>query len=41
MLKSLGEAGLAVGEMTYPDDELEIGPSNPKGLLTLFVCGKG
>ena len=41
MLKSLGEAGLAVGEMTYPDDELEIGPSNPKGLLTLFVCRKG
>jgi ubiquinone/menaquinone biosynthesis C-methylase UbiE len=41
MLKRLGEAGLAVGEMTYPDDELEIGPSNPKGLLTLFVCRKG
>jgi len=41
MLKSLGEAGLAVGEMTYPDDGLEIGPSNPKGLLTLFVCRKG
>jgi SAM-dependent methyltransferase len=41
MLKRLGEAGLTVHPINYPDDELDIGPSNPKGLLTLFVCSKG
>jgi hypothetical protein len=29
-LKRLGEAGLAVHPINYPDDELDIGPSNPK-----------
>ncbi len=41
MLKRLGEAGLAVHPINCPDDELDIGPSNPKGLLTLFVCRRG
>jgi len=40
MLKGLGEAGLAAHPTSYPDDDLDIGPSSPKGLLTLFVCGK-
>jgi hypothetical protein len=38
MLKRLGEAGLAVHPINYPDDELDIGPSNPKGPITLFTC---
>ncbi len=41
MLKRLGEAGLTVHPTSYPDDEIDIGLSNPKGLLTMFVCRKG
>jgi len=41
ILKRLGQAGLALQEITYSDDEFGIGPFNPKGLLTLFVCRKG
>ena len=40
MLKRLGEAALTVHPTSYPDDELDIGPSNAKGLLTLFACAK-
>jgi ubiquinone/menaquinone biosynthesis C-methylase UbiE len=41
MLKRLGEAGLTVHLINYPDDEFDIGPSNPKGPLTLFACWGG
>ena len=36
MLKRLSQAGLALQDITYSDDEFGIGPSNPKGLLSLF-----
>jgi hypothetical protein len=38
MLGRLHDAGFEVQAITYPDDELDIGPSNPKGPVTLFTC---
>jgi hypothetical protein len=38
MLGRLHDARFEVQTITYPDDELDIGPSSPKGLITLFTC---
>lgn len=38
MLGRLHGAGLEVETVTYPDDELDLGPSNAKGPVTLFTC---
>jgi hypothetical protein len=38
MLGRLHDARFEVQTITYPDDELDIGPSSPKGPITLFTC---